>query len=428
MAWKRCMHCGRLNKPSAQRCSNNNCLSNSAQDLAGQPVELLARKEFESAKEDVWYKKRMVYRSICYASLIYQHATNSKLIDRQFPLVEQLVYSAPTRPKTKCEVLETGGRSYTSQTVTIKDNDVGWAVISLKIPNEHGQENEQVYVVFRGSRGFFKPGKRYTDGLMPHRTDKENNGIVFNETGAGWADELVEQVESGSEIISHVNGDTKKFNHNRFKRLNVDWHANYDNMQVAWNRLDDRRQKVHRGFTVLYESMRSSIVAKLKPNAQIIVCGHSLGAALAILCAADLKKNYAADTLCVALSPPRAGNYFFAKSFNNSFNCTTNTVDGEEVYRAYNIANAKDPIANGGKYSFKYRLPFDSDFAEKSTLIQGLPFKLKTLDHSQRFYHCGRLYRIGKNIGMVAAHNYTQLMDAIMSGGSAARLNFCHTR
>lgn len=83
----------------------------------------------------------------------------------------------------------------------------------------------------------------------------------------------------------------------------------------------------HRGFTGIYSSARSgilSILRRLSPDKTLYVTGHSLGGALATLCAVDLAANtpFNAPHLYTFASP-RAGDPAFVKVFSryiaNSF-------------------------------------------------------------------------------------------------------------
>lgn len=76
---------------------------------------------------------------------------------------------------------------------------------------------------------------------------------------------------------------------------------------------------VHAGFLRAYEAVHADIVAWLAGPAQgrsrLILCGHSLGAALACLCAAAIKPSaLQGATQLVTLGGPRTGNQEFVDS------------------------------------------------------------------------------------------------------------------
>ncbi|GFZ96910.1 lipase [Paenibacillus marchantiophytorum] len=76
----------------------------------------------------------------------------------------------------------------------------------------------------------------------------------------------------------------------------------------------------HKGFTDIYESARKQILAalrKLSADKTLYITGHSLGGALAALCAADLATNTKFKSPSVyTFASPRVGNPTFAELFN----------------------------------------------------------------------------------------------------------------
>lgn len=78
----------------------------------------------------------------------------------------------------------------------------------------------------------------------------------------------------------------------------------------------------HTGFTDIYRSMRQAVVSlvdRCDGNKPMYVTGHSLGGALAVLCATDLaSKRPDADIRVCTFGAPRAGNPDFAKAYNRS--------------------------------------------------------------------------------------------------------------
>lgn len=94
----------------------------------------------------------------------------------------------------------------------------------------------------------------------------------------------------------------------------------------------------HRGFTDIYSSARDEIhsaLGKIVPGKTIYITGHSLGAALATMCAVDLAANTAYHTpfpYLFTYGSPRVGDPAFAKA------CTT------YVPNSYRIANPFDVV------------------------------------------------------------------------------------
>lgn len=86
-------------------------------------------------------------------------------------------------------------------------------------------------------------------------------------------------------------------------------------------------EQVHRGFLAAYMSIRPRLVAALdelilatRPrHRSLFVTGHSMGGALATLCALDMRTRYdrALRMLrCVTLASPRVGDYRFSRLFD----------------------------------------------------------------------------------------------------------------
>jgi triacylglycerol lipase len=83
---------------------------------------------------------------------------------------------------------------------------------------------------------------------------------------------------------------------------------------------------VHRGFLDIYRSARKQILAslsKLPSHKQLYITGHSLGGALATLCAVDVALNTKFKAPVVySYASPRVGSPTFASRFNNlNSNC-----------------------------------------------------------------------------------------------------------
>jgi len=77
--------------------------------------------------------------------------------------------------------------------------------------------------------------------------------------------------------------------------------------------------QMHRGFAAAYISVREEIHNYLKNHAakSVIVTGHSLGGALATLCAVDIQYNFSNVAINIyTFGAPRVGNDGFRESFN----------------------------------------------------------------------------------------------------------------
>lgn len=103
----------------------------------------------------------------------------------------------------------------------------------------------------------------------------------------------------------------------------------------------------HRGFTDIYSSARMGIFSALSRLSQdkiLYITGHSLGAALATLCAIDIAANtpYISPNL-FTYGSPRVGNPNFADAFK------------KHVQTSYRFANLLDPVTHAPP--FIYKLP-----------------------------------------------------------------------
>jgi predicted lipase len=99
-----------------------------------------------------------------------------------------------------------------------------------------------------------------------------------------------------------------------------DWFTDLNGFQMIYP-YDNTTTKirVHTGFMNAYKSVRSQIHEYLKNKIPTfcVVCGHSLGGALATLCAIDIQYNaLAGDVNCFTFGSPKVGNKEFIMSYN----------------------------------------------------------------------------------------------------------------
>lgn len=107
----------------------------------------------------------------------------------------------------------------------------------------------------------------------------------------------------------------------------------------------DTKIRVHSGFLKGYKSVRNTIHDKIPHDTcKIRITGHSLGAALAVLCAVDLQYNFKnADIEAFLFGCPRVGNKTFARSYN------------KRVFKTLRVTNGNDIVAKLPPKLFGYR-------------------------------------------------------------------------
>lgn len=118
-------------------------------------------------------------------------------------------------------------------------------------------------------------------------------------------------IESPQDIIIAFRGTTSR----------NDWISDIMAAQVRFKYVK-KACFTHRGFTGIYTSARKellSALAKLQPDKRLLLTGHSLGAALATLCAADLAANTPQRPMeLYTYGSPRVGDPAFVKAVAQS--------------------------------------------------------------------------------------------------------------
>lgn len=104
--------------------------------------------------------------------------------------------------------------------------------------------------------------------------------------------------------------------------------------------------RIHSGFSNAYQSVREFIHQRLKDSGlkKVFLAGHSLGGAMATLCAVDIQYNFPGLEIdVVTTGSPRVGNPAFAKSFN------------KRVPNSIRIVNKKDVVTKLPPFIFFFK-------------------------------------------------------------------------
>jgi triacylglycerol lipase len=102
----------------------------------------------------------------------------------------------------------------------------------------------------------------------------------------------------------------------------LDWEHDVDALYEPYG-LVDGGGDVHQGFLAVYKTLRDSVKASLEAACQgcdwLLVTGHSLGAALALLAAPDIAKNILPGRApyLLTFAGPRTGLFRFHRFFDN---------------------------------------------------------------------------------------------------------------
>ena len=96
------------------------------------------------------------------------------------------------------------------------------------------------------------------------------------------------------------------------------------------------------------QQARTDTASLNRPPVKVYLTGHSLGGALAILCAYDIATRtpcaeYDIDTSCYTFGAPRVGNHAFARLYNN------------KVPDTWTMINSDDVITRAGKFLFLFK-------------------------------------------------------------------------
>ena len=149
--------------------------------------------------------------------------------------------------------------------------------------------------------------------------------------------------------------------------------------------------KVHNGFNVALDSIYASIERyigqhrDLNPTAKsrLFLCGHSLGGALALTCAARLVADPKMPTVAGVFTygAPRVGDEVYAKAYKE-----LKVSDSTLGERTHMFVAKKDPVAHVAPYSYHYRHPIEKQYGleQGNVSIRSLDEERNIEDESNR--------------------------------------------
>lgn len=154
--------------------------------------------------------------------------------------------------------------------------------------------------------------------------------------------ELLETTKTDTECAILTDFDTKTvYVIFRGSESNTDWITNFNFGQekvYPYEGESSSGAEIHKGFAAAYFSVRTEILRYFQRSSpqKVIVTGHSLGGALATLCAVDLQYNFTVQ-FAIALytfGAPRVGNTGFRESFNRRVPDSSRYVHGMDIVAA----------------------------------------------------------------------------------------------
>ena len=156
--------------------------------------------------------------------------------------------------------------------------------------------------------------------------------------------------------------------------------ARFLKSELVWSR-NDSVAEVHAGFLAAFEAVDVEVVKQVrnllaqKPAARVYVTGHSLGGALAQLCALELVRQKFPLALVATFGSPRVGNKTFATIYNQA-TVAANVSSLQTTLRdlTLNVVNEGDPVPLLPPLLNGYRDAGTELFIRKDGSVQVDPF------------------------------------------------------
>ena len=332
-------------------------------------------------------------RAIGYCSAIYGMATHDEQFDGA--KVEQHFRDNQSTFTGDAELVHSGWEGRGLRLRNLNDDRTGFMIVSVKADRAaraHGAQHDfhHIYIIFRGSRS--DEGKA-------------------NPMDAG-------------------------FSKSNDKKSNVDYAANLTGRQDEpwWCKgRGTLAPKIRRGFLELYQSMSNDVVMELDtqlglhPQATVIVTGHSLGAALAVVCAHHLQyhrgtRMSGGGPFCFPFCTPRVGNLHFAMDFRTQIADHSAPMPGEsspeEFRRCVNFVMGNDPVSTKAQYGYLHDRSDDlrgpgTPAANRSLASKAFYGLTKTKNELIIFYQTPNVYNTG-TYWLTNIHQYTTMQKFVL--------------
>ena len=217
--------------------------------------------------------------------------------------------------------------------------------------------------------------------------------VVYNASLAILAYSKQEQIkwnEYGLELVSWIENkksDTQGFVATRDKAIYVVWRGSESKKDFQNDASIDKvpfindGEKVHIGFKYCWESVVGDTYDAIDTalenlqgeTTDIVVCGHSLGGAVATLYAHSIKKHYPHYNIkCVTIGSPRVGNKKFKDNYDLSDIDTLRIVHNNDLV-------THTPYIGFQHVNYQLRLDTDGNVLKRDKSLDALWLYLKAI-------------------------------------------------
>ena len=107
-------------------------------------------------------------------------------------------------------------------------------------------------------------------------------------------------------------------------------------LYAEFDSVDSKARQAHAGFLLAWRAIRDEVMDSVDKAISLVICGHSLGGAVATLAAYDMRGSHFIEGV-VTFGAPKVGNKLFSKHYNNALGeITVRVVRGaDKVPRVY---------------------------------------------------------------------------------------------